>query len=223
MKLRKIFIMAMACSALLITAGNIRANPMGDTSGSNGQDGLSMDTMTINGTIMELNTTDSMLVLQTDTATDTLYITPDTKMPPADQLTQGNRVVAKYMQHQGRKELISVQPQNAQGTSYRKTSFKNKATDGSNGSNGKNGMTLTGTIQQINPDDSMIVLKTPTATDTIYFNDKTKMDMNELGEGSEIKVHYKEMQNRKIATKITTKSAKNGQRKSNNTQDTTTK
>lgn len=201
-QLRNIFLTAMAFSVLVLAAGDT-GNGMGDTSKNGAQDGATMDTITTMGIVMEINTTDSILLLQTDTATDTFYIKENTQMPSEQELTQGTRVEVRYMDMDGRKELISVRPVNAQGASLRKTSFKKANENGTNGSN--NVMKLSGTIQEVNTQDSSITLQTDQGTETIYFNKNTKMDMEQLKQGTEIEIQYKTMDGRKMAKNIKTK------------------
>jgi len=221
MKLRNILTIGLTCSALVLAAGN--KNGVG---GQNGQNG-SMDTITVTGIVSELNTIDSMLILQTDNTTDTLYITSNTQMPPEQQLSQGSRVEAKYVEREGRKELTSVKAENTQGTSYQRTSFRK--TTSNNGQNGQNEMTLTGTIEELNIDDSTIVIKSEDESEIIYYDENTKLNMNQLTQGTRVKVKYKEMQDRKVATEISTtngqngkngKNDQNGQKKSNGSEDT---
>ncbi len=210
MKLRNFLLMALSCSALVMAEGNSNG-----TGGMDGQNG-SMDTMSLKGTVSEFNTTDSMLIVQTENTTDTLYITSSTQLPPEQQLTQGSRVEARYVEKEGRKELVSVKVQNAQGTFYRKTLFKNTTSNGSNGtdngSNGQSEMTVSGTIEQINFEDSTIEIKRKdNGSETIHFNQDTKMKMDQLTEGTKVQVKYKEMQDRKVATEISVKNGQNGQ------------
>lgn len=210
MKLRNILTISLICSALVLAAGN--NNGMG---GQNGQNG-SMDTITVTGTVNQLNTTDSMLILETDGTIDTLYITSNTQMPPEEQLSQGKRVEAKYVEKEGRKELTFVKAENAQGASLKRTSFR-KTT--SNGSNGQSEMTITGTIEELNINDSAIVVRSEDESETIHFDDKTKMNIDQLTQGTRVKVKYKEMQDRKVATEITTKNVQNGQKNGKNGQN----
>lgn len=207
MKLRNILFSALACTVLVIAAGDT-GNGMGDTSGNGGQNGGMMDTITSIGTVMELSMTDSTLIVQSDTSTDTLFITATTQMPTEQELTPGTRVEVRYIDKDGRKELLSVKPQNAQGSSFRKTSFKRIKENGSNGSGEEK--TLTGSIQSVNPEDSMIVVKTKSANDTVYFDENTKMKMDQLTEGNQVQVRYKKMDDRKVATEITMGSQQNG-------------
>jgi cold shock CspA family protein len=205
MKLRNVLTIALTCSALVLAAGN--KNGMGEQNGQNG----SMDTTTISGTVRELNTTDSMLVLQTDNATDTLYITSNTQMPPEQQLSEGSRVEAKYVERGGRKELTSVKTKNAQGTLFKRTSFRKTTSNGSNGQNGQSPMKLTGTIEELNINDSTIVIRSEGQSETIHYDKKTKMNLKQLTQGTRVEVKYKEMQDRKVATEISTKKEQNGQ------------
>lgn len=218
MKLRNIFMTAIACSVLVLASGDTSSNGMGgDTSGNDGSNGGMTDTMMTMGTIMELNTTDGMLILQTDTSTDTFYITSNTQMPTEQELTAGTRVRVRYIEMQERKELVSVEPQNAQGASFHKTSYK--MTAGDNGSNGE-GEKITGTIQQINPTDSMLIVKSDDEIDTIYFNENTEMSIDQLRPNTEVKIWYEEKDDRKVANKIKV-GGENGQ-KSNGQKDTST-
>ncbi len=205
MKLRSVLTIGLTCSALVLATGN--KNGM---DGQNGQNG-SMDTTTVTGIVSELNTTDSMLILQTDNATDTLYITTTTQMPPEQQLSQGSRVEAKYVEREGRKELTSVKVENAQGTSFKRTSFRNTTSNGSNGQNGQREKTLTGTIEELNIDDSTIVIQSEDESETIHYDEKTKLNMDQLTQGTRVEVKYKEMQDRKVATEISTKNDQDGQ------------
>ncbi len=202
MKLRNILIIGLSFFALVWATGNKNG-----ASGQNGQNG-SMDTITVTGIVSKLNTTDSMLILQTDNTTDTLYITSKTQMPPEQKLSQGSRVEAKYVERKGRKELTSVKAENIQGTLFKKTSFKK--TSSNNSSNGQKEMTMTGTIEELNIDDSTITIKSEDESETIYYNGKTKLNMNQLTQGTRVKVKYKEMQDRKVATEISTKNGQNG-------------
>ena len=206
MKLRNVLTISLTCFALVLAAGN--KNGAGGQNGKNG----SMDTITVTGIVSELNTTDSILILETDNTIDTFYITSNTQMPPEQQLTQGSRVEAKYLEKEGRKELTSVKAENAQGTSFQRTSFRKTTSNNSkNGQNGQSEMSLTGTIEELNIDDSTIVIRSEDETETIYYNEKTKLNFDQLTQGTRVKVKYKEMQGRKVATEISTKNGQNGQ------------
>ena len=205
MKLRNVLTISLTCFALVLAAGN--KNGAG---GQNGQNG-SMDTITVTGIVSELNTTDSILILKPIILSILLY-NLNTQMPPEQQLTQGSRVEAKYLEKEGRKELTSVKAENAQGTSFQRTSFRKTTSNNSkNGQNGQSEMSLTGTIEELNIDDSTIVIRSEDETETIYYNEKTKLNFDQLTQGTRVKVKYKEMQGRKVATEISTKNGQNGQ------------
>ena len=203
MKLRNVFFTSIACSVLVFAAGNNNNNnDMYDTS-DQGSNGSMMDTMVLSGTIQQYNEKDSMLILESETATDTLYISEISQIPPKDQLKKGTSINARYIIQGDRKIVVSIET--AEPTSY-KTSGK---TNGSNGSRNGEKM-INGTIEQFNRTDSMLVIRSDSDDDrdTVYFDKNTKMNKDDIKKGEQVDIKYKKMDDKKVATKIT-KSAAN--------------
>ncbi|NLG17577.1 MAG: hypothetical protein GX556_09640 [Fibrobacter sp.] len=207
MKLRNVFMTAVACAVLVIAAGTNSEKGMdgsSDTSmGGNGSSQMG-DTMSISGVVQELNITDSMLILQSGTGTDTLFITEQSAIDP-QQIKQGAQVDVKYIDMQGRKEIIEVMPM---GTP---SSYKNEMPDGNGSGNGSGGEAeITGTIQSVDSTDSSIVVQSDSGTDTLYFDQDTKVLQDALQQGSQATLKYKMSGDRKVATKVSPASPGNG-------------
>jgi hypothetical protein len=196
MKLRNVFFTAIACSVLVIAAGTNQNNGMSDTAngGSNGQ---MKDTMSVTGTIQQFDSTDSMIVIRSDTAADTLYITAMSQVPPMNQLQQGKMVTAMYKMEANRKVVISIKSEEPTASTINDTT---------------NGVRMvSGTIEEVNKTDSSFVLKTEKGTETFYFDKKTKMSKSDLDVGKNVTVHYKEMNGKKMVTQL--KAGSNGSAK----------
>ncbi len=211
MKLRNVFMTAVACAVLVIAAGTNSEKGMdgsSDTSmGGNGSSQMG-DTMSISGTVQELDMTGGMLILQSDTGTDTLYIT-DQSAIDTQQVKQGAQVDVKYMDNQGRKEIIEIMPA---GTP---SSYKNEMPDGKGSGKGSgNGSgsetEITGTIQSVDPADSSIVVQSDSGTDPLYFDQDTKVQEDALQPGSQATLKYKMSGDRKVATEVSPASPGNG-------------
>jgi cold shock CspA family protein len=205
MKLRNILLSTMVCSALVFASGtnNGQKNPADTGNGQGGMDGGTTDTMQAMGTVEEFNTTDSMLILMTDDKSDTIYFDENTKMPSGQQqLSQGTKVSVRYMEQGDRKVAVEIKQENASGAKYKKTA--------TNSNGAKEEMTKSGIIEDIKPEEGFLVIRTDTGSDTIFFDKDTKLNMSELQPGAEVTVHYKEMDGRKTATKVTL-GAGNGQ------------
>ncbi len=100
MKLRHILLTALSCIVLVGAQGSGTGNST-DTGMGGGSDGGMQnrmnDSMMIAGTIESVDTVDSMFVVRSETATDTVYYNSDTKMKNMkNKLTQGEKVIVKY-------------------------------------------------------------------------------------------------------------------------------
>ena len=197
MKLRNAFMTAIACSVLVIAGGNRNQ----DTNG--GMDGAAMgDTTVTTGTIQQFNAEENMLIVQSDRGTDTIYITEETEVPQMDQLQPGTQVEVEHMRDGERKVAIRVTPAANGG-------MDGAAAGGMNGA--QEGEMITGTIQEINETDSMLIIETDTGIDTVYFDQQTEMQRDELQQGQQVQINYRTMQDRKIATQIRPADQMNGQ------------
>ena len=118
MKLRHILLAALSCVVLVGAAGNA---PSGGTGGNGGSDtgmnggtdgnmkrGMN-DSMMIRGTIESMDTTDSMFVVRSDTATDTVYYNEQTTMKiQKNKFVKGANVFVKYNMMNGKKMATQV-------------------------------------------------------------------------------------------------------------------
>lgn len=114
MKLRHVLLAALSCIVLVGAQGNGGGMNGGgtDTGMNGGTDGGmngGMDSMMIRGTIESFDSTDSMLIVRSDTTTDTVYINEQTKMAGKKvKLTQGEKVIVKYQMQDDRKVATQI-------------------------------------------------------------------------------------------------------------------
>lgn len=101
MKLRHIILTALSCIVLVGAEGSGQSDSTDTTGMGGGSDGGMQgqmnDSMMIAGTIESVDTVDSMIVVRSETATDTVYYNSDTNMKNMkNKLTPGEKVVIKY-------------------------------------------------------------------------------------------------------------------------------
>ncbi len=106
MKLRHVLLAALSCIVLVGAQENGGGMDGGGTdTGMNG----GTDSMMIMGTIESFDSTDSMIVVRSDTTTDTVYINDQTKMSGKKvKLTQGVKVIVKYQMQDNRKVATHI-------------------------------------------------------------------------------------------------------------------
>jgi hypothetical protein len=119
MKLRHVLLTALSCVVLVGAAGNAQNGGMNggsggtDTGMNGGTDGNMNrgmnDSMMIMGTIESVDTTDSMFVVRSDTATDTVYYNQQTTMKiMKNKFVKGSKVFVKYTTVDGKKTATAV-------------------------------------------------------------------------------------------------------------------
>jgi hypothetical protein len=118
MKLRHILLTAFSCAVLAGAAGNpngaMNGGGSGGTTDGDGNMGKGMNdtaSMVITGTIDTVDSTNSMFIVRSDTATDTIYYNDQTKMASVkNKLVKGNKVTVMYRTEDTKKMATMVTP-----------------------------------------------------------------------------------------------------------------
>jgi hypothetical protein len=99
----------------------------------------------------------------------------------------------------------------------------NGGTDGNMNRGMNDSMMIMGTIESGDTTDSMFVVRSDTTTDTVYYNQETKMKImkNKFMKGSKVFVKYTMMDGKKMATHIFAGKKNKPENKSKNTDSST--
>ena len=108
--LRKVLLTALTCTAMVFAQGGYQDGGSQQQQGQGGTAGQGQ-MMTIQGTIEDVNTSDSFFTIKSDTGTDTLYYNNQLNIQP-DQLKKmrGKDVQVQYMMENNKKMAMMVTP-----------------------------------------------------------------------------------------------------------------